>query len=117
MAVLTAGGTELPCPSSITSGDELIWSKNTGRSSDGTMIGDVIAEKKTIEIKWGVLTESEVHLIKSKICSGFFQVQFRDDGDNFELPFYRGSLQKEHLGYIGDGIYYYSSATAQIVQK
>lgn len=117
MAVLTAGGTELPCPASITSSDELIWSKNTGRSSDGTMIGDAIAEKKTLEIKWGILTETEVRLIKSKLCSGFFPVQFRDDGESFDIKFYRGSLQKEHLGYIGDGIYYYSSATAQIVQK
>lgn len=36
------------------------------------MIGEAIAEKKTLDIKWGVLTESEVKKIKNNLVKGFF---------------------------------------------
>ena len=115
--ILKCGSTVLPAPMSITSGDEIIWSKNTGRTTNGDMAGDVIAEKKTLDIRWGILTEAEVQLIKQKITTGFFPITFRDDGISMTINTYRGSLSKEHMGYVGDGIYYYRSATAQIVQK
>lgn len=117
MATLKAGAVELPCPVSLTSGDELIWSSNTGRVTSGEMTGDVIAEKKNLEIKWGILAESEVLKIKENLKSGFFPVTFRDDGLEITIQSYRGSLSKEHLGYIGDGIYYYRSVSASIIEK
>ena len=117
MAILKAGSTELPSPTEISTSDEIIWSSNTGRSADGTMLGDVVAEKKDITITWGVLTESEVATIKKCLTTGFFPITFRDDGEEITITTYRGSLQKEHLGYNGDGTYYYRSATAEIIQQ
>lgn len=117
MATLSCGGTTLPEPVEISSSDEIIWSANTERSSDGTMVGEAIAEKKTLDIKWGILTETEVKKIKDNLVKGFFPITFRDVGTNHTISVYRGTLSKEHLGYIGDGIYYYRSATVQIVQK
>ena len=35
----------LPEPIEISSSDEIIWSANTERSSNGTMVGEAIAEK------------------------------------------------------------------------
>ena len=35
MAVLKVGAVELPCPTSLSSSDEIIWSSNTGRTSSG----------------------------------------------------------------------------------
>ena len=116
MATLTCGNTALPEPVELSTSDE-IWSANTERSSSGDMIGEAIAEKKTLDIKWGVLTESEVKKIKNNLVKGFFPITFRDMGTTHTITVYRGTLTKEHLGYIGDGIYYYKSASVQIVQK
>lgn len=84
---------------------------------NGIMVGDVIAEKCTVSIKWGILTETEMKLIREKLISGFFPFTFRDDGIDITIESYRGTLSKEHLGYIGDGIYYYKSASVEIIQR
>lgn len=115
--ILKSGSTVLPSPTSISVNDEIIWSSDTGRLIDGTMAGDVIAEKKTISIKWGILTEADVALIKNTLAAGFFPFTFRDDGISITIESYRGTLTKQHLGYIGDGIYYYKSVSVDIIQR
>lgn len=84
---------------------------------DGTMVGEVVAEKKTISIKWGFLTESEIVLIKKGIISGFFPITFRDDGVDMTITAYRGTLSKEQMGRLDDGIFYYRSATVDIIER
>lgn len=115
--ILKSGSTVLPSPTSISVNDEVIWSSDTGRLIDGTMAGDVITEKKTISIKWGILTEADVALIKNTLVAGFFPFTFRDDGISITIESYRGTLTKQHLGYIGDGIYYYKSVSVDIIQR
>lgn len=116
-ALLKAGSVELPAPVKISTSDEIIWSSNTGRSTEsGKMVGDVIAEKTTIDIEWGVLTETEMKKISANLKSGFNPFTFRDDGISITITAYRGTLKKEHLGYVG-GAYYYKSATVSIVQQ
>ena len=60
--------------------DEAIWSANTGRSSTGKMIGDIVATKTTIEISWSVLTYAEMKAIRDAIMSGgeFFNITYPD---------------------------------------
>lgn len=73
--VLTAGSTTLPPPVKIESSEEVIWSSSTGRSAaSGKMIGDVIAQKKTVDIEWGILEESDVKKIQQALTAGFFQL-------------------------------------------
>ena len=115
--ILWAGAVTLPSPTKITVNDEIIWSSNTGRSANGTMIGDVIASKKNISLSWGVLTEAELALIKNSITPGFFDLSFRADGLDMTIRAYRGSLAAEAIGWMGDGNYYYRSATATVIQK
>lgn len=118
MATLKASSQNLPEPTQISSSDEIIWSANTGRSSEtGKMIGDVIAEKKTVEIKWEFITETEASLIKSALQSGFFSFVLRDYGTTVTITVYRGTISKEHLGYIGDGNYYYKSLSVSVIQQ
>lgn len=117
MAILKAGSVSLPSPVALSSNDEIIWSSNTGRTASGDMVGDIVAEKKNLEIKWGILTEKEIKVISSNLKAGFFPLTFRDDGMEITIRSYRGTLAKEHLGYIGDGTYYYKSASASIIQK
>lgn len=73
-----------PAKGGITITDEPIWASNTGRNSKGKMIGDMIAMKTTIEVKWGMLTFSELHAIQNAITSGmrsnngFFNITYPD---------------------------------------
>ena len=115
--ILRAGSLVLPAPVSISVNDELIWTSDTGRLMDGTMMGEVVAEKKTASIKWGILTESDIVLIKQGIIIGFFPITFRDDGLDITIEAYRGTLTKEQLGKLGDGIFWYRSASVDIIEK
>lgn len=115
MAFLTAGGVEMPCPVSLKVNDEIIWSENTGRSSTGTMVGDVVTEKQDVEIAWGILTAAEAAKIKKYMVAGFFTVAFPTLGISFTG--YRGTLSKELLGTLTDGVTYYKSASVKLVEQ
>lgn len=115
--ILWSGDTVLPAPVSISVNDEIIWTSDTGRTLSGYMVGDPVAEKKNASFRWGILTEAEMALIKDTMIAGYFPISFRDDGINITIESYRGTLSKEHLGYIGDGIYYYKSASVDVIQR
>lgn len=117
MDILKAGNTVLPAPVSIAVNDEIIWTSDTGRTLSGYMAGDVVAQKKSLSIKWSFLTESEVKLIKDHLIAGFFSFTFRDDGIDITIESYRGTLSKEQLGWIGDGNFWYKSITVDIIQR
>lgn len=115
-AILTAGGVVLPAPVSMTINDEIIWSSDTGRVMSGQMVGDVVAEKKNVGIKWGCLLEDDVVTIKRYLVPGFFPVSFRDDGVLLTIYAYRGTLSKEQLGWLG-GEFWYRSVSVDIIQR
>lgn len=117
MAILTANGVALPAPTVIKIDNEIIWSSNTGRVSSGNMTGDVVAEKKTITIEWGVLQESEMTKIRKNLIAGFFPFVFNGGGVNLSITSYRGTISEDHIGLLGDGIYWYKKATVKIIQK
>lgn len=60
--------------------DEPIWSANTGRSSTGKMIGDIVAWKATIEVSWPPLTYAEMKTIRDAIRNAgeFFTIEYLD---------------------------------------
>ena len=107
--ILWSGSVTLPAPTSITVNDEIIWTSDTGRTLAGYMVGDPVAEKKTVSIKWGILTEAQM--------AGYFPFSFRDDGIDITIQSYRGTLSKEQIGWLSDGIFYYKSASVDIVQR
>lgn len=106
-------GTELPAPVSMAVGKETLWSANTKRTTSGRTVGTVIAEKDTVSLNWGVLTKTQMNVIENKIPKGF--VKLRIFGELYEV--YRGTLNEEALGYIGDGVFYYRSASTDIVER
>lgn len=117
MFILQSGGVNLPAPVSMKISDEIIWSSDTGRTLSAYMIGEALAEKKTISLQWAFLKEPEMLLVKNTIAVGFFPITFRDDGANITIESYRGTLSKEVLGDIGDGEFWYRSASVDIVQR
>lgn len=113
---LKAGGVTLPSPVSIQIDDEIIWSSDSGRDLSGLFSGDVITEKKTVTIGWGILTAAEVTVLEDQLCAGFFSFVFSDASGEVTLDSYRGTLSKVMLGDIG-GILYFKSASCKIVQR
>ena len=115
--ILWSGSTTLPAPTSLSVNDEIIWTSDTGRTLAGLMVGAVVAQKKNLSIKWDFLTEAQVKTIKNTLVTGFFPFSFRDDGIDITIQSYRGTLSKEHLGDIGDGLYWYRSVSVDIIQR
>lgn len=115
--ILRAGGIVLPSPVSLTINDELIWSEETGRTLSGLMVGEIIAEKKNISIKWGFMTEEDMLLIRRNMASNFFPFTFHDDGIDMTIESYRGTLSKEVLGSLGDGYFWYRNVSVDVIQR
>ncbi len=108
---------ELPAPVSISIGSEILWSSNTGRISSGKMIGDVIAQKETLNITWGILTSDQKNLIKNSLVAGFFPITVNVDGIPYTIQAYRGTLTSEPIGQLSDGKYYYRTVSTDIVEQ
>lgn len=116
MVSIKANGVTLPSPTEITTTDEIIWSSNTGRSTSGKMIGDVVAQKQTFEIKWGVLTEAEFQTIRTNLQSGFHPFTLTIDGVPTTITSYRGNIVSPVLGTYG-GVTYRKEASVTIIQQ
>lgn len=116
--VIKANGVVLPSPTEISTGDEILWSSNTGRSTDsGKMIGDVIASKQTISIKWEYVTRAEKQLIAHNMPPGFFALSLVYGEEETTITCYRGPFATEDLGFIGDGNYYYRTVSCELVEQ
>ena len=103
-------------PQTIVASKEIIWSSNTNRNTAGNTIGTVITQKRTVDLEWSNLTEADVRTIENAMPAGFFRFQFYD-AVNVDMTVYRGALKKVHMGYVGDGTYYYKSVSVTLIEK
>lgn len=112
MAEIIVNGVALASPVSISHSDEIIWSSGTGRSANGQMSGDVIANKKTIQISWGILTQDEYNAIRN-IPSGFFNAVVQGQS----IRAYRSTISGSCLGTFSDGITYYNDVSTSFIEQ
>lgn len=93
--ILIIDGVTMPEPKheGLTLSREKIWSKNTGRGSDGTMNGDVVARKWSLKVEWPPLTESELKILNNAINPAFVSVKFIEPGSGklVEKEMYAGT--------------------------
>lgn len=113
---------ELPSPDSLKTSFELIWSENTGRAQSGAnqakMIGDVVAEKRTFDIKWGVITHAQLQTINTYLKKGFFYFAVATTlagAKSVAVPFYRSEIQGEHMP-IGNDLYW-KNVTVTVIEQ
>ena len=113
---------ELPSPVELKRSNEQIWSENTGRAQSGsnkaTMIGDVVATKKTYQIKWGILTSSQINTINSLLTKGFFYFAAATSlatAQSNATKFYKSELTYDILQ-AGPNVYYKDAAVSVIEQ-
>lgn len=114
-----ANMTVLPSPTTITPTFEMIWSENTGRAQSGSnkakMIGDVVAEKKTYAIKWGIITDAEMSQIRSKLPAGFFYFGVGTSKPSSADKYYRSEIVGDYLP-IGNAIYW-KDVTVSVIEQ
>jgi len=69
-----------PKQGGLTVTDEPIWASNTGRSSTGKMIGDIVAWKTTISASWPPLSFLEAKTIRDAVIEAgpFFDIEYYD---------------------------------------
>lgn len=115
-STITANGVVLPSPVEIGTSEEIIWSANTGRSTTGLMIGDVVAEKRTLNIRWGVLRAAEYDVICANLRSGFHPFTLTVDGVSTTITSYRGAITATMLGTYG-GVTYYNDVSVSVIQQ
>ncbi len=67
-----------------------IWSKNTGRTASGLMVGDIVTRKYSLAIKWTDIREYDVAGIDRAINpKAFFPVTFINQrGETLTRTFY-----------------------------
>lgn len=111
------GGTTFPLRS-ITVTREPIWSSNTGRSADGTMIGDIVAHKMKLEVGFPILTDAQAATLDTLIRSAFFQVKFHNPGTNTDetKTMYAGSAAYPVYSYAS-GLPRYVGMNLSLVEK
>ena len=114
--------TALPSPVSVKPSNEIIWSQNTGRAQSGSnqakMIGDVVAEKITYAIEWGIITSAEFTVIKTNLTTGFFKFGMATSlasAKTNAISAYRSQINYEMLP-IGNTIYY-KNVTVDVIEQ
>ena len=112
----------LPSPVELVTSREIIWSEDTGRAQSGEnkakMIGSVVDTKETYAIKWGVITQSEMSSIRSKLTAGFFYFGVGTTLDNAKSvakKYYRSEITGDYLP-IGNTLYFKDVGVSVIEQ-
>lgn len=96
-----------------------LWSKNTGRTTSGKMVGDITAVKYTLVFSWSSLTGNQVSDLEAAVGSAaFFPVKFPREGDMTALTktFYAADMTYG-AKIIKDGKAYYSDIKLELIEQ
>ena len=113
---------KLPSPTDVKPSHEIIWSEDTGRAQSGVnkakMIGSVVDEKMSYEIKWGILSATEFNTIKTELTPGFFYFAIDTTlggAQSNAKTFYRSEIAYELLP-VGSTTYY-KNVSCSVIQQ
>ena len=80
---LVIDGSTMPDASEMTVTRNYLFAQKSGRMSNGTFSGDIIAKKWTVQVTWTNLTEAQAASISSLIdAKTWHSVRFRSPKDN-----------------------------------
>lgn len=118
MNVLEIDGKAMPPVKSLSISREPIWSKNTGRGADGSMIGDVVAQKITLKVVFVPLSDEQAASLDAAIRPAFFNVKFKNPstGNMETKTMYAGSPTYPVYSYVS-GLPRYVGAGVDIIEK
>lgn len=119
---LYINGVLMPTPAinGVTLSSNKIWSSNTGRTTDGTMVGTIIAIKHKMTIKWPPLTEAQAAAIESAVSNKvnpFVPVKYTDmAGNEITKTMYFGDPTYTQYSW-SDGIRYIKDVTVDGIEQ
>lgn len=118
MAVLEIGGRAMPKVKGLTIGREPIWSKNAGRVADGTMKGDIVAQKYKLQVTFAPMSDEQAALLDAALIPAFFNVKFRNPttGQYVTKKMYAGSPTYPVYSYV-DGFPRYVGVGVDLVEQ
>lgn len=96
MSVLEIDNVVMPPVKSLTVTSEKIWSKNTGRSANGSMNGDIVAIKLKAAFGFAPLSDEQAKVLDKAISKAFFNAKFKNP---------RTGKIETHRMYSGSGSY------------
>lgn len=100
--------------------EEPIWASNTGRSSTGKMIGDIVAWKTTIAVSWPPLSFEAAMKIRNAVINAgpFFKIKYYDFKTDAmqEKTVYASNIPRT-LYSLADGLQKYTDITITFVEQ
>lgn len=95
-----------------------LWSKNTGRTASGKMVGDIITRKYELKVTWFKLSQSEAAALDEAIEQvPFFPVQFTNQrGEVLTKNFYSDDTEYTQKKYKENDIVY-SNISITLVEQ
>lgn len=116
-------GIQLPSPKleGVSFSSEKIWSKNTGRPTNGTMVGDIVAIKKTISVEFPPLYPAQINVLESVVSNKdlpFFPFEFNDGETETTIrkTVYAGPTSYKLYSWL-NGIRYYTGYKIDLVER
>lgn len=114
------GGTALPVPSVLNIKPEKIWSKNAGRNSNGTFVGDVVATKITIHAEWRTMSKADGATLYGISAGDFMSCTYVDpasgsDAEN-TITVYAAGPSYNVYSYV-DGYPRYTGVAIDLVEQ
>lgn len=119
---LSINGVAMPEPAleGVTIAPEKIWSANTGRAASGKMLGDVVAIKHTIKIRWPPLTPAQVAVIEAAVSNAeapFVPISYTDmRGNQVTRTVYFGTPSYT-LYSLADGRQWIADVTVDAIEQ
>ena len=117
--MLKINGIEVKTPSSFTWGLQDLSSEDTGRTLDGVMHKDLIAQKRKLDCVWNNLTRQETAILLQAVNSSvFLQITYPDalTGTDQTRTFYTGDKTAPVLMWVGTK-QIYSTITFNFIEK
>lgn len=96
---LKIAGIKMPRIKGLTPGWNKVWSTNTGRNAEATMVGTIKAVKKKLEVSFVPLSQSELNLIRNvvnNIKAPYVTVEYQlNSGEKDSFTAYTGDLASQ----------------------
>ena len=114
--MIQVDGVDMPAPTDYEIDDEEI--SKADRNAKGLMIKESIAFKIKLNLKWKMLTQSDMSKLRRVKHANFFKVSFIDlDGIRKTKTFYAGTLSAGKMIYKNGKVVYWDDVSMNLIER
>lgn len=115
MALIRINGVAIPNPSDIDRGEFDIT--RSERTSDGTMVRDVVTTKRRIDITYDFLSDPDYAAIKTLLAGkGFVQVTYPSPGGEVTMTAYPGDIT-DRAWHTRNGVRWWRDVKFSLIER